>query len=604
MKQVFLLVGTLLIGSAFGQYVSKDNSKHAPFGITTVDPVVNNSYAPKAAYYTENFDSGWDGWQAAIQSGQVGFTLTSTGHNNNSGSTFHIPPLQTSTPTQWVVLDSDSYGTSAYYENATLTSPKIDLTAAGGAPLKIAYDQFFAEWTSPVDDSLWVGISTDSINWTEYSIDNGVGRDGRPNPETVLVNISNDYVANPSTVWIRFRWYGQWNYGWQIDNVRIEDLPMNDLGVDKLYTADIHTAFEYAQIPTSQTTPMTVGAIVKNQGLNDQSNVTLTATLTGSSSGQVAQQTTTIASLTSFTQDTFWVNLGYTPSTVETFTLTFDVPADDDAGNDMGSTTLDVTQYLYSHYYPSSSKFGWDSAEVRIGALFTVKNDITLYDVDAIFAEGTNIGAQFNVFIQKATGGDFQNGAVQIVQETPFTVSASDTVAASAVWKNIKLIEPPTLMADTLYVIEFGTYDAGTEPIYMNINRDGNADLSTTVYGPFGTSSAMNRFYGWGFAPAIRLNLDQSLNVEEIDNGFELGQNNPNPFNINSTINYSVNKTDLVTFKIVDITGKVVKTYYEGIRTPGSYKLNINAGELSGGVYFYTMTCGEKSVTKKMTISK
>ena len=609
MKKIYFTIAIAMsIGISQAQ-IQKDNSKYAAHGITTVGPNATPSFSTKASYYSENFDSGWGNWVAQTQTGDVEFQLTSTGHLNNAGSTFFVPSLESSTPTQWVVFDSDAYGSSGDFENATLTSGRIDLTAAAGGPLKIAFDQFMAEWTSPIDDTCWVGISTDSIAWTEYAINDSVGRDGRPNPETILVNITNDYMANPDSVWIRFRWFGQWNYGWQIDNIKIEDLPLNDLAVSKVYGANIFTGYEYSEIPLDQAAALSVGAIVKNQGLNDQTNQDLTATLTGSISGPVAQGTVNVASLPSFAQDTFFVDLAYTPTVVETFTVKMSMPSDDNTPNDSLELAMEVTQDQYSHYRVSNSIVGFLDTSVWVaqGAVFTIESDMWLEKIQAKFAKGTNIGAQFYVKIHEQIDGGIQEagGGINpdIVAETPFSVAASDT-AVGAPWKTIYLVEKPVLQAGKGYIIELLTYDGGLEPMYLETNRDGNHDLSTTVYGPYGTGGAIERYIGWGHTPAIRLVDEFATAIVENEAIALLGQNIPNPFNNTTAINYSIVSTDEVSFKVVDVTGKLVMTINEGVKTSGNYSININAEDFPSGMYFYTLTSGDTSITKSMTVSK
>src|SRR5687768_14576870 len=204
MKKIYTLVGTVLISSAAiaqapyavnGQYqFSKNTTKHAPNGITFIDMRDAEANQDRVDFYVEDFDGGFNGWVAAVQNGPVGFEITSTGHANDAGSTFVIPALLTSTPTSWVLLDSDSDGSSGQQEDATLTSPVIDLTTGGLTgpgpyQLKVEFEQFYAGWQS---DTLFLAVSDDGgANWDEVEImNNSVGRENRPNPEIVSVNIS------------------------------------------------------------------------------------------------------------------------------------------------------------------------------------------------------------------------------------------------------------------------------------------------------------------------------------------------------------------------------------------------------------------------------
>jgi len=84
--------------------------------------------------------------------------------------------------------------------------------------------------------------------------------------------------------------------------------------------------------------------------------------------------------------------------------------------------------------------------------------------------------------------------------------------------------------------------------------------------------------------------------------GIELGQNVPNPANGNTMIGYQIENGAAVTLEIHDITGKKVMSVEQGHQSAGTHTIQINAGALNNGVYFYTLKAGEFSVTKKMTV--
>ncbi|CAN5633990.1 hypothetical protein BH10BAC5_BH10BAC5_00920 [soil metagenome] len=99
-----------------------------------------------------------------------------------------------------------------------------------------------------------------------------------------------------------------------------------------------------------------------------------------------------------------------------------------------------------------------------------------------------------------------------------------------------------------------------------------------------------------------------SVSVQQIGNtipsAFTLSQNYPNPFNPSTTINFDVPSSGLVTLKIYNTLGMEVATLFENTITPGSYKAVFNASALSSGIYFYKLTQGSLSLTKKMLLVK
>jgi hypothetical protein len=83
-----------------------------------------------------------------------------------------------------------------------------------------------------------------------------------------------------------------------------------------------------------------------------------------------------------------------------------------------------------------------------------------------------------------------------------------------------------------------------------------------------------------------------------------LGQNYPNPFNPSTTISYSIPKAGNVRISVLDVLGREVAVLVNGYKTPGSYNVEFNASELSSGVYFYKITSGDFTDTKKMVLIK
>jgi len=83
---------------------------------------------------------------------------------------------------------------------------------------------------------------------------------------------------------------------------------------------------------------------------------------------------------------------------------------------------------------------------------------------------------------------------------------------------------------------------------------------------------------------------------------FSLAQNYPNPFNPSTVIRYSVSSAQLVTLKIYDVLGREVATLVNEEKPSGNYEVEFNASKFSSGIYFYTLTAGEYTNTKKMIL--
>ena len=118
------------------------------------------------------------------------------------------------------------------------------------------------------------------------------------------------------------------------------------------------------------------------------------------------------------------------------------------------------------------------------------------------------------------------------------------------------------------------------------------------------------RYYFWLFIFCdnyCTCTSDYSSEVEvnyNVPKKFELSQNYPNPFNPSTVINFQVPAAGKVTLKVFNILGKEVATLLNKEMNAGSHSVKFNASNLTSGLYFYTLTSGNYTSTKKMVLIK
>ena len=95
-----------------------------------------------------------------------------------------------------------------------------------------------------------------------------------------------------------------------------------------------------------------------------------------------------------------------------------------------------------------------------------------------------------------------------------------------------------------------------------------------------------------------------SKDIKGSSNNYILSQNYPNPFNPKTKINYSVPEFGLITIKVYDLLGKEVATLINEERNAGNYQIDFDGTGLPSGVYFYKLTAGNFSETKKLVLMK
>ncbi|WP_304131413.1 YCF48-related protein [Ignavibacterium album] len=94
---------------------------------------------------------------------------------------------------------------------------------------------------------------------------------------------------------------------------------------------------------------------------------------------------------------------------------------------------------------------------------------------------------------------------------------------------------------------------------------------------------------------------DQSLEL----NNFYLYQNYPNPFNPTTKISWQSPVSGWQTIKLYDLMGREIETISDGYFEAGTHSsLYIVNSSLPSGVYYYRLTVGSYSATKKMVYIK
>jgi hypothetical protein len=78
----------------------------------------------------------------------------------------------------------------------------------------------------------------------------------------------------------------------------------------------------------------------------------------------------------------------------------------------------------------------------------------------------------------------------------------------------------------------------------------------------------------------------------------------PNPFNLATTIRFSLQKTTFVRIEVYDALGRFVAMLVDGWRTAGIHEVTFNGSQFASGVYFYRIKAGEFLEHRKMVLMK
>ena len=97
---------------------------------------------------------------------------------------------------------------------------------------------------------------------------------------------------------------------------------------------------------------------------------------------------------------------------------------------------------------------------------------------------------------------------------------------------------------------------------------------------------------------------DASNEINILPGNLDLISNYPNPFNARTNISFNlVNGAD-VTIDIFNLLGQKIAAVADGYYPAGEHVVNWDASGRTSGVYFYKLTAGGETVTKRMTYLK
>jgi hypothetical protein len=90
---------------------------------------------------------------------------------------------------------------------------------------------------------------------------------------------------------------------------------------------------------------------------------------------------------------------------------------------------------------------------------------------------------------------------------------------------------------------------------------------------------------------------------------FRASQNRPNPFSGWTVLRYQIPSSSLVTVRILDPSGRLIRQLDSGVKGPGRHALRWDGRDGEGrqmptGIYFYELRAGSESYTGRMLMIK
>ncbi|MBK7160362.1 MAG: T9SS type A sorting domain-containing protein [Ignavibacteria bacterium] len=145
------------------------------------------------------------------------------------------------------------------------------------------------------------------------------------------------------------------------------------------------------------------------------------------------------------------------------------------------------------------------------------------------------------------------------------------------------------------------TQSLSTSKIYSNVGIFNDKIISVwndERNGPFDVYCNIRSFSN----PDTTVNVIQTSSITP--ENFELYQNYPNPFNPTTNLEFGIPELEFVSLKIFDVLGNEVSTLVNESKPAGRYEVTFNGAGLPSGIYYYKLTSGNYSYTRKMMLIK
>lgn len=212
------------------------------------------------------------------------------------------------------------------------------------------------------------------------------------------------------------------------------------------------------------------------------------------------------------------------------------------------------------------------------GPLQVLPNSTNIYKISLSGGPQIRGGFDFNTAkgrVDTVGGQSTINFGHDITHSEPKTFGSQDTIS----WL-VKYTAPDSLGYDTLF--------ASANSVNGNNTQDSLDE--------------------WNFSQDFIVQVVSSIGIEpvskEVPRYFSLLQNYPNPFNPNTNIKFNIAGDCFAKLEIFDITGSYSEMLVNDNLKPGVYNIVWNALNLSSGIYFYRLSAGEYSETRKMIFLK
>ena len=506
----------------------------------------------------------------------------------------------------FAMYDSDALATSAANaQDATLAfNNSIDCSAYQYVNLSFeSYHRLF-------HDSVFVEVSNDNLTWDRYQVHADLGvNDASDNPELISVNISAT-AGNQATVWFRFRYEGEWDYAWMLDDVSLAETPDNAASISDAVqggwwvnylnvASGALAGFDFTFQTPSQLSvnPYSFEAVLHNDGVGAQ-NMVLNAEVFDNQGNSVFTSSSDPMILDmSHLVDTFACNNTFTPTANGVYEMRL-WGTGDSIVTDTAILMSVVNDYVYGRDWDQAAgtwRVARDCGGMVLGTTLDIYANETVYALQVHIDDESVVGTALYVALYE-NNTDPAGDPIYLTQSDDYILTANDLDN----WISVPFDGGWDVFAGTSYLAAVGGYASPSDTFKVNISgesqsgcyiQDNGCDLGSN---PFGT------WYTISDIPMIRMSFEQPTpsSVENVISGeFNVY---PNPNNGIFTVELNNIKADDYKILVTNVLGQEVYVSTKEVSTLISEKIDLS--DLSKGVYMLEVSNSESTITEKIIV--
>ena len=600
MKKIYLLAAAAMVGGMVQAQVKSlgnaPTARDASFKPEIKKLPASQTKAEGDVIYSDNFSSSanWTFTDNSVPLFAAGNLLIGTTAPQGFYSAGMGAIQSTSAADGFALIDSDNAYVAEGAQDVKLEyNPTMDFSTIANVTLT------FESYHRKFRDSIYVEFNVNGAGWQNFLIelDQELSTtDFSANPKYYGINVSS-IVGNQSNVKMRFRYKGQWDYAWMIDDMAFIETYGNEIEMNQAWMStamdDNGTTVageDYYKVPASQVNfpGFIFGAYGTNQGFNNQAAVQLGVVQNGGTPSLGNPVAINVGVKDTLSMETAMPLAGGANAFVVGTTMAV---ADQNPSNN--TTTFNVSyagNEFARHDGVARKSYNYtDAADgYRVGNIMLVTDEMIIGEVKVrVNSASTNIGQEIYVDVETFDGTNW----VLQSQQTAEITSANNGNYVSVQFYADQL----TIPAGTYMRVWASNYPSVNNPVYFVGAQKTIPFISVLKFDNDPTNT-----YWIEDCPMITV-VETGLGLNEAAAEFKLNVY-PNPATDNATVSFNLNNASDVKVVVTDLAGNAVYTNNVANAAAGKYEFAINTNEMAAGVYTVNFTANNTVVTKKLVI--